>query len=152
MVKRYDFFEAQYNKDGYFGSYSEKIKKGNAYLIIDYTTGLVWYNGPGPGKMDFEKAGEWILKLNKMKYGRFSDWRFPTLEEAASLLRKRKNRNGLHIDALFTGNQKTIWTGDRSTVVVFKGRKHWVVFFIQGIFEKSYKDNKHDVLAVRTLK
>ncbi len=152
MVKRYNFFEAQYNRDGYFRSYSEKIKKGNAYLIIDYTTGLVWYNGPGPGKMDFEKAEEWIVKLNKMKYGRFSDWRFPTLEEAASLLRNRKNRNGLHIDALFTGNQKTIWTGDRSTVVVFKGRKHWVVFFDQGIVEKSYKDNEHDVLAVRTLK
>jgi hypothetical protein len=74
MVKRYNFFEAQYNKDGYFRSYSEKIKKGNAYLIIDYTTGLVWYNGPGPGKMDFEKAEEWIVKLNKRKYGRFSDW------------------------------------------------------------------------------
>lgn len=152
MVKRYHFFEAQYNKDGYFRSYSEKIKKGNAYLIIDYTTGLVWYNGPNPGKMDFEKAEKWIAKLNKWRYGRFSDWRFPTLEEAASLLRKRKNKKGLHIDTLFTGNQKAIWTGDRSTLVVFKGRKQWVVFFDKGIFEKSYKDEKQDVLAVRTLK
>jgi hypothetical protein len=152
MVKRYHFFEANYNKGGYFRSYSEKIKKGNAYLIIDYTTGLVWYNGPSPGKMDFGKAEKWIARLNKWKYGRFSDWRFPTLEEAASLLRKRKNKKGLHIDALFTGNQKVIWTGDRSTLVMFKGRKHWVVFFDKGIFDKSYKDSKHDVLAVRTLK
>jgi serine/threonine protein kinase len=152
MVRRYNFFEANYNKGGYFRSYSEKIKKGNAYLIIDYTAGLVWYNGWGPGRMDFEKAEEWIVKLNKRKYGRFSDWRFPTLEEAASLLRKRKNKKGLHIDTLFTGNQKAIWTGDRSTVVMFKGRKHWVVFFDKGILEKSYKDNEHDVLAVRTLK
>lgn len=152
MVKRYNFFEAQYNKYGYFRSYNEKIKKGSAYLIIDYTTGLAWYNGPGPGKMDFDKAEKWIKKLNKRRYGRFSDWRFPTLEEAASLLRKRKNKKGLHIDTLFTGNQKVIWTGDRSTLIMFKGRKHWVVFFGRGIFEKSYKDNKHDVLAVRTLK
>jgi serine/threonine protein kinase len=152
MVKRNNFFEANYNKGGYFRSYSEKIKKGRAYLIIDYTTGLAWYNGPGPGKMDFEKAEKWIGKLNKRKYGRFSDWRFPNLEEAASLLRKRKNKQGLHIDTLFTGNQKAIWTGDRSTLIMFKGRKHWVVIFDRGIFEKSYKDNKHDVLAVRTLK
>lgn len=152
MVKRYNFFEARYNKGGYFRSYSEKIKKGRAYLIIDYTTGLAWYNGPGPGKMDFEKAKEWIAKLNKRRYGRFSDWRFPTLEEAASLLRKRKNKKGLHIDTLFTGNQKVIWTGDRSTLVMFKGRKQWVVFFDKGILEKSYKDNKYDVLVVRTLK
>jgi serine/threonine protein kinase len=152
MVKRYNFFEANYNKGGYFRSYSEKIKKGRAYLIIDYTTGLAWYNGPGPGKMEFDKAQKWIVKLNKRKYGRFSDWRFPNLEEAASLLRKRKNKQGLHIDTLFTGNQKAIWTGDRSTLVMFKGRKHWVVIFDRGIFEKSYKDNEHDVLAVRTLK
>lgn len=152
MVKRYKFFEANYNKGGYFRSYSEKIKKGNAYLIIDYTTGLIWYNGSNPGKMDFEKAEEWIVKLNKRKYGRFSDWRFPTLEEAASLLRKRKNKKGLHIDALFTGNQKVIWTGDRSTLVILKGKKQWVVFFDKGILEKSSKDNEYDVLAVRTLK
>ena len=152
MVKRYQFFEANYNKGGYFRSYSEKIKKGSAYLIIDYTTSLVWYNGPGPGRMDFEKAEEWIAKLNKRKYGRFYDWRFPTLEEAASLLRKGKNKKGLHIDALFTGNQKAIWTGDRSTVVILKGKKQWVVFFDKGILEKSYKDDEYDVLAVRTLK
>lgn len=149
MVRRFNFFEAQHNKGGYFRSYSEK---GNDYLIIDYTTGLMWYNGSSPGKMDFEKAEEWIAKLNKRKYGRFSDWRFPTLEEAASLLRKRKNKKGLHIDALFTGNQKAIWTGDRSTVVIFKGKKQWVVFFDKGTLEKSYRDNKHDVLAVRTMK
>lgn len=152
MVKRFNFFEAQHNKGGYFRSYNEKIKKGNAYLIIDYTTGLVWYNGKSPGKMDFEKAEEWIAKLNKRRYGRYSDWRFPTLEEAASLLRKRKNKKGLHIDTLFTGSQKSIWTGDRSTMVLLKGKKQWVVFFDKGTLEKSYKDNKHDVLAVRTLK
>jgi serine/threonine protein kinase len=152
LVKRHNFFEAQYNKGGYFRSYSEKIKRGRAHLIIDYTTGLAWYNGPGPGKMDFEKAKKWIEKLNKRKYGRYSNWRFPNLEEAASLLRKSKNKKGLHIDSLFTGNYKSIWTGDRSTLVMFKGRKHWVVFFDRGILEKSDNDDKHDVLAVRTLK
>jgi serine/threonine protein kinase len=152
MVKRYNFFESQHNPGGYFRSYSETIKEGKALLIIDYTTDLVWYNGPDPGKMDWDKAKKWIAALNAKKYGRFSDWRFPTLEEAVSLLRNRKNKKGLYIDPLFSGNQKGIWTGDRSTLVVFKGRKHWVVFFDKGIFEKSYKDNELNVLAVRSLK
>jgi hypothetical protein len=105
--------------------------------VMDYPAGLMWYNGKSPGKMDFKKAEKWIKDLNQQEYGGYSDWRLPNLEEAASLLRKRKNKHGLHLDMIFSGDQRAIWTQDR-----FSSNSFWVIVFDSGKVRLSEESNQ----------
>lgn len=147
LIKRYNFFESKLNTIGNFKSNYEVKKRKTVFVVLDYPAALMWYNEKSPGKMDFKKAEKWIRDLNRQRYGDYSDWRIPTLEEAASLLRKRKNRNGLHIDRIFSVNQKIIWTQDR-----FSSNSLWVVHFDSGRVKISEESNQEiEVRPVRSL-
>jgi hypothetical protein len=106
----------------------------------------MWHDGELPGNRNFQKAEEWIKSLNKQKYGGFNDWRFPTLEEGASLLRKRQNRKALHVEAAFFGNPRTIWTKD----AIVPG-EYWVVDFDGGNVKVSAGSGERQVRPVRSL-
>ncbi len=145
MIKRYDFFDYILNETGNFESdYERKINNDDS-LVIDHTTDLMWYDGEPPEKMTFKQAEEWVENLNSQKYGGYDDWRFPTLEEAASLLRKDKNKQGLYIDPIFSGNSTVIWTNDR-----FNSNGLGVILFHAGITEMSAEDKKNQVRPVRS--
>jgi hypothetical protein len=147
LIKRYNFFESKLNKKGNFKSFYEVKKRKNVSVVMDYPAGLVWYNEKSPGNMDFKKAEKWIKDLNQQEYGGYSDWRIPTLEEAASLLRKRQNKQGLYVERTFSGNQKIIWTQDR-----FSANSLWVVNFDKGWVKISVESNqKNEILPVRSL-
>jgi serine/threonine protein kinase len=148
IIKTHDFFDDTRNKNGAFKGHLIKKKNviGDDYLVVDHITGLMWYNGKLPKKMKFKSAEKWIKELNTKNYGGYNDWRLPTLEEAASLLRKTKNKNGLHIPPLFSGNQKIIWTEDH-----LSSNGLWVVHFDSGKAHISIESSKNQVIAVRSL-
>lgn len=148
IIKTHDFFDDTRNKNGSFKGHltKEKTVIGDYYLVVDHITGLMWYNGKLPKKMKFKSAEKWIKELNSKNYGGYNNWRLPTLEEAASLLRKKKNKNGLHIPPLFSGNQKIIWTEDHLSTNAM-----WVVHFDSGTVHVSIETRKHQVIAVRSL-
>jgi serine/threonine protein kinase len=146
MIKQYDFFDNIINDLGNFGSDYEKLDMGVSPVVIDHKTDLMWYDGESTGKMTFNGAEKWLKNLNKNVYGGYSDWRFPTLEEAASLLRSKKNEKGLHIDPIFSGNLSIIWTDDR-----FRSNNLWIILFQAGIVEISDEDKTSQVLPVRSL-
>jgi len=145
MIKRYDFFDYILNDTGNFESEYERRIINDHSLVIDHTTGLMWYDGEPPDNMTFEQAEEWIENLNGQKYGEYDDWRFPTLEEAASLLRKDKNKQGLYMGPIFSGNLTIIWTNDR-----FNSNGVAVILFHAGITETSTEDKKNQVRPVRS--
>jgi serine/threonine-protein kinase PpkA len=145
MIKRYDFFDYILNDTGSFKSDSETKKINDQSLVIDHTTGLMWYDGKPSDKMTFKQAEEWLENLDSQKYGGYEDWRFPTLEEAASLLRKDKNKQGLHMDPIFSGNSTVIWTKDS-----FNSDGLGVILFHAGITEISAPDKKYQVRPVRS--
>jgi serine/threonine protein kinase len=146
MIKQYDFFDNLMNDLGNFESSYEKLDMGVSPVVIDHKTDLMWYDGESTGKMTFNGAEKWLKNLNKNSYGGYSDWRFPTLEEAASLLRSKKNDKGLHIDPIFSGNLSIIWTNDR-----FRLNNLWIILFPAGIVEVSDEDKTSQVLPVRSL-
>jgi hypothetical protein len=148
IIETHDFFDDTRNKNGSFKGHltKEKTVIGDYYLVVDHITGLMWYNGKLPKKMKFKSAEKWINELNIKNYGGYDNWRLPTLEEAASLLRKKKNINGLHIPPLFSGNQKIIWTEDS-----LSSNGLWVVQFDTGAVHVSIETDKHQVTAVRSL-
>jgi serine/threonine protein kinase len=145
MIKRYDFFDYILNDTGNFESEYERKITNDQSLVIDHTTGLMWYDGDPPDNMTFKQAEEWVENLNRQQYGEYDDWRFPTLEEAASLLRKDKNPQGLYMGPIFSGNLTIIWTKDR-----FDSNGLAVILFHAGITETSAEDKKNQVRPVRS--
>ncbi len=77
----------------------------------------MWHQSGSTGLgITWQKAEEWIEKLNKSRYAGFRNWRLPTLEEAASLLKPGKEGSVLYIDPIFDSTQKYIWTGGLLTL------------------------------------
>jgi serine/threonine protein kinase len=147
MVRRFSFFDDSYNKAGvYKGDIEKKVFNGRT-VIVDQKSGLMWHPGGTSQEVQYRKIAKWIRDLNRDQYAGFSDWRLPTLEEAASLLRREKNNMGLYTDPIFSGTQKRIWTGDR-----FGSKDWWVARFYIGILQASPANSTHYVRPVREIK
>ena len=99
---------------------------GGDNVVVDNATGLMWHQSGSYYWMIWEKAKEWIKKLNKSGYAGYYDWRLPTVEEAASLLESSK-KNDLYIDSIFSCKQQWIWTGERNG-----SEAVWYVDFLLG--------------------
>lgn len=138
---------------GTFKSYYEKIEKSGDSVTIDHTAGLMWYDGRSSDAMNIKNAERWIESLNIKEYGGYSDWRFPTLEEAASLLRKEKNKDKLHIDPDFSGYHESTWTKDTfSTKYNEDGEINmfWIIRFDSGKIQTSFSHIENRVWPVRS--
>lgn len=85
--------------------------RGDAPIIRDAATGLVWQAGGSAG-LTFAAAESALKALNAHAYAGHRDWRLPTAEEAASLM-EPVVQNGRHIDPVFGGVVNFIWTADR---------------------------------------
>jgi hypothetical protein len=91
-------------------SYSHKFISGDK-VVVDNATGLMWHENGSNENMEWNKARQWVRSLNSRGYAGYSDWRLPTVEEAASLLESSKN-NDRYIDSIFSNKQWGTWTGD----------------------------------------
>lgn len=127
LIKERNFFDTNWNKTSSFKNEFELKSISSVQVIIDASTGLIWHPGGSSGFMSLEKAKEWLKELNDSYYAGFSDWRLPTLEEAASLLQKRNNKSSLYIDAIFSAQQPCIYTSDGADDSLV-----WLVDFKEG--------------------
>ena len=133
-----DIYIRKFDEWGFYGhstiihSYEKKtIKGGN--VVIDHTTGLMWLQSGSKEYMQWNVAMEWVKNLNTLEYAGYSDWRLPTIEEAASLLEPVK-KNALYIDPVFDKEQWGIWSGDK------RGGSTWSVYFSLGNVRWRYKN------------
>ncbi len=115
---------------------------GDGDVVIDHATGLMWFQSGSSEYFNLKKANKWLKKANKSSYAGFDDWRFPTLEEAFSLLEdESKDNNQLEslllkqgllnssvmIDPVFDNKQWGTWTGDKSDT-----GDSWIVTYVNG--------------------
>jgi serine/threonine protein kinase len=147
MLKERGFFEKYYNKSGDFRNHFEvkTIKQGK--IVVDYATGLIWHQFGSESYMNIERVKPWLVDLNKQEYAGYSDWRLPTLEEAASLLESEESRFELFIDEVFASEQRFIWTGDTSGK-----NRGWIIDFYSGDVSNVPLTTMVYVRPVRTLK
>jgi serine/threonine protein kinase len=147
MLRERGFFEKYYNKPGDFKNYFEEKTFNQCKTVVDYATGLIWHQCGSEDYMSIERVKPWLIDLNQKEYAGYSDWRLPTLEEAASLLESKESRFGLFIDKVFASKQRFIWTGDK-----FGKDKGWVIDFYSGDVNKVALTTMVYVRPVRTLK
>jgi len=127
MLINRGFFEKYYNKTGNFKNYYNLKTVDGGKIIVDLATGLIWHQSGSDEYMKYQDALQWIADLNQKGYAGYSNWRLPTLEEAASLLENKDSAGGLFIDKLFSRDQRYIWTSDTN------GKdKMWVIDFFSG--------------------
>jgi serine/threonine protein kinase len=144
MMKTYGFFDNYYNNSGNFENHYKLETVKEEAIVYDYATALIWHQSGSPSYMSLPRANRWLAELNRQGYAGYSDWRLPTLEEAASLLENTENRFGLFIDAAFSPDQRYVWTGD-----TFEKNKGWAVDFFGG---DTNKVNFADVVYVRPVR
>ncbi len=121
MLKEKGFFDSNYNPQVEFNNEFEVMKIGQDTVIFDYATNLIWHvsvEDPiiGLFRSSKSKMNRWIDKQNKKPYAGLHNWRLPTLEEAASLLKRSKNStNNLHITPIFPYASEVL-TGDKAGI------------------------------------
>jgi hypothetical protein len=139
-------FKNRCNPDGSFNNQFTTGKK----VVVDMTTGLMWDRIGSAYTMKYEKARDWIKELNRNKYAGYNDWRLPTLEEGASLLKKKKNSSWLCTYDIFSNEQRWIWTCDPYIPPFTDLPAVWAVDFFYGVVKRAFWFGGYYVRAVRT--
>ncbi len=133
MLSRYSFFEYDLNPNGSFGN--DFIDNNNG-TIADRATGLVWQKAGSSKVLPNRAAKSYIRRLNKDKFAGYSDWRLPTIEELASLL-KNKNSGNLYIDPIFDKKLSRCWSVNEYLDDTWGYAKTWVADFGFGKIKKA---------------
>jgi hypothetical protein len=128
---------------------------GGDNVVIEHATGLMWSQSGSEKDMVWNEAKQWVKDLNSRGYAGYSDWRLPTVEEAASLLESSKNADDLYIDNVFDVTQSGIWTGDENDSASYLDGV-WSIRFIGGYGGGSvywcYENASNHVRPVRSIK
>jgi len=128
MLKKHDFYDRKWNPNGLFDN--DFVDNGDG-TVTDRATGLMWQKDGSPKPLTLKRATYYISSLNDKRFMGYSDWRMPTVEELASLIRGNVGR-GLHINPLFTTKQSRCWSSDSGFVEDREMKDVWLVSFIEG--------------------
>lgn len=124
MLKKYNFYDRDWNKAGDF---KNDFKDNGDGTITDHATGLMWQQSGSDRRMEYKDVPAYVEKINGEKLGGFDDWRLPTIEELASLLENEEKNGELYIDPVFDERQWWCWSSDRKS-----GGGVWGVSFYYG--------------------
>jgi predicted small lipoprotein YifL len=165
MVKRLGFHtqDAKLKPYGKFvHHYAAKDFDGDR-VVVDHVTGLMWYPSGSDRYITYDEIESWLAGLNAQAYAGFSDWRLPTLEEAASLIEDSVKNGNLYIDPLFSKEQHDIWTGDFMSYPDLREKDYegndigpyppaqWVVGFWNAGMNPTNRDSGFSLRPVRSL-
>ncbi len=125
----------------------ELVEDDGDKVVIDHSTGLMWHQSGSKGLLDWHDADKWIKKLNLHDYAGYSDWRFPTLEEAVSLIESKRVK-GKYIDQIFHGRQRYIWTGDE----INDYTAAWYVHYGKGSANWAHLDGTNGYFCARPVR
>ena len=143
VLKKYNFFDRIKNKAGTFPN--DFVDNGDG-TVTDRATALMWQKDGSLKGMTWVDANEYINKLNSERFVGYSDWRLPTIEELASLMKSSRAKGNLYIDPIFSEKQMFCWSAD-----TFGPEMAWYVSFKAGMIRHIYHFFYH-VRAVRTIK
>ncbi len=92
------------------GIMEERFILDKQNVVLDKRTGLMWQQGASTDRIVWKDGFEYIEKLNAQSFAGYSDWRYPTQDELASLILPEENQiSGLFIDPVFE-KQRNCWS------------------------------------------
>jgi hypothetical protein len=145
MLSKQGFFDIYKNKNKRFTNHFTFQTIQGKKVVVDRSTGLMWHGSGSGHYMNYAAARDWIAGLNRNRYAGYSNWRIPTLEEAASLLETRRNNQGLFLNSIFLSKARSIWTCDTL------GNEIWIVYFEHGYVDVNWPQFNSYVFPVRSL-
>ena len=149
MIQKFNFYDSQYNPNGGFPNRYVDNRNGT---ITDNESKLMWQKSGSREMMSWNKAPEYIDRLNNRKYAGYADWRLPTLEELLTLTEPRHSRQGHFLSSFFSQKQGIVGSSDSCT---YDGKKiPWYTSFLRGISNCVSYDliDEFYVRAVRSVK
>jgi hypothetical protein len=134
FIRENNFYDSMWNPQGSFKNYFTDNRNGT---ITDKSTGLMWQKGGSSEAMPLIEVEGYIQRLNKkIKLAGYSDWRVPTIDELASLLkRKKKGWWNTYINLVFEKKQYTYWSSDIKDIQSPTGDRRmsvWSISFDEG--------------------
>jgi hypothetical protein len=133
MLAKYGFFDTSGNP---LGSFDNHFVDNSDGTVTDNATGLVWQKSGSSRSLENRYAKRYIKRLNNEQFAGYSDWRMPTIEELASLIKKAKI-NGVHIAPVFDIKQIRCWTVDQCDTNRDYQLGAWLVHFQFGEISKA---------------
>ena len=143
MLKKYNFFDRTKNRSGAF--VNDFVDNGDD-TVTDQVTGLMWQKDGSSEGMTWADAKEYVNKLNSDRFAGYSDWRLPTIEELASLMKSSKLEGDLYIDPIYSKKQTFCWSAD-----TFGPEMAWYASFKTGMIRHVYFFF-YDVRATRSIR
>ena len=113
-------------------------KQADPGVIYDAATSLYWQQSGSDKPMEFDAALEFIAQLNADRFGGYSDWRLPTLEEAMTLMAPKQSKDGMYIDPIFDNKQQKVWTADKTVILAVAA---WFAGYFHGYCNVSAQVN-----------
>lgn len=154
MLIKHDFYDSDKNANGNFtNDFGTKVIN-NDKVITDHYTGLMWHQSGSIDQLEWTKGVDWIDELNTREYAGYVDWRMPTVDEAASLLRQKEINMPQFINPDFSCLQENTWTCDSYEVSLDWNQLDvaWYVDYTDGYISKHYTCCGHYIRPVRTCK
>lgn len=114
--------------------------------VVDQETRLMWQRAASTDRIVWKDGFAYVDLLNQTQYGGYSDWRYPTKDELATLISPEEDRSsGLFLHPLFE-NQRCCWTATERD----HHRACYVDFYYGDIYVIEGNYANHFVRAVRT--
>jgi hypothetical protein len=147
MLTKFDFYDKARNAGGKGIPHRyEPQAIGEATLVLDRATGLMWQKAGSDEAMPLADADAYIKRLNAQKFAGFADWRLPTLEEAMTLM-EPKASDKMYIAPQFKRGINFIWTADHGT----DASSGFVLYFFDGTLSRESAQFNAWVRAVRNV-
>ncbi|MBI5591177.1 MAG: DUF1566 domain-containing protein [Deltaproteobacteria bacterium] len=128
-------------RGGQAGSSNNYTDNGDG-TVTDTSTGLVWQQATANSR-SWEEALSYCATLN---LGNNTDWRLPTIRELRSLVDYNRYNPAINM-VYFTGTLSSYyWT---STTDAYSKYGAWSIGLYNGDDSKDFKDDSHNVRAVR---
>lgn len=120
-----------------------RLRGQGPLLLEDQETGLVWQRSGSGFTLTWHQAREYVDQLNGIAFAGRSDWRLPTCEELATVLREPTAARDFCLDPLFDPTLHWLWSSDHCTK-----KAAWMVDIVESYFGRLDMDGAASVCAV----
>jgi hypothetical protein len=125
---------------------SDRFVVTGELAVVDQETSLMWQRKASADRMVWKDGFAYVDFLNQTLFGGYSDWRYPSKDELATLIFREEDRSsGLFLNPLF-GNQRCCWTSTERD----HHRACYVDFYYGDVYVIEGNYANHFVRAVRT--